>query len=254
MCCTGRVIPGPPRRACRRGARSGRGRLRAPRPGYSASTPSHASIRLEKSVHRLSIGKLEPNIARPEPKRVEHDLGHVGDQLGVDPVDERALAGELDVDVRVLRRARVSASRHGSPAIGMPAWISTNVRSGWSLDELQRRRRAGSGRPAARTRSPSSGSCARFALNVRVLRRGPGALAKRNGLVLVPVQLQAGAAQQRAGLELRLDRLDRVGREQVRGADDRVRPARALVLLLDPLDLLRASPPAASWPARRPTG
>ena len=232
----------PPRRACRRGARSGRGRLRAPRPGYSARTPSHASIRLEKSVHRLSIGKLEPNIARPEPKRVEHDLGHVGDQLGVDAVDERALAGELDVDVRVLARAACSASRHGSPAIGMPGVDQHERQVGVRRRPARSADASWFGKTCSSKTQPELGQLR----EVLVERTGPtpgrAPVAKRYASCLVPVQLQAARRASAAMASACASSVvDRVGREQVRRADDRVRPAGALVLLVHPLDLVDAS-------------
>ena len=108
-------------------------------PGYSARTPSHASIRLEKSVHRLSIGKLEPNIARPEPKLSSTTLVTSAISSASTAVHERALAGELDADVRAPAELhqrvapRLARDRH--------AGVDEHEREvRVRLDELQRRR------------------------------------------------------------------------------------------------------------------
>jgi hypothetical protein len=118
--------------------RSGRGRLRAPRRDTGEDTEPRIDQAREVGPQALDreVG-AEHRAAAAE--RVEHDLGHVADQFGVDAVDERALAGQLDVDVGVVAELcervapRLPRDRH--------ARVDQDERqAGMVADELQRRR------------------------------------------------------------------------------------------------------------------
>ena len=220
-------------------------------PGYSASTPSHASIRLEKSVHMLSIGKLEPNIARPEPKVSSTTL--VTSAISSGSTRCMNVPWPESFTQTFGRCAScVSASRQGSPAIGMPAWISTKVRSGCASTSCSAES-SWFGKTCSSNSRPALGNSARLRVEGPGRARGPAR--SRSGTARARASAAAAGVPRSSGLALAGRRSSSSASGANRSAEPTIacgQPVR-LVLRLHPLDLLERVAPAASWPARRPT-